>query len=303
MKLIQPIEVAWDRMTGQLFRPFDISRWFLIGFTAWLASFLTGGNSFNYSGSSKDKDFEGLSAKVAGWGPEIWIPLIGGILLVVVVLMLVFFWLGCRGQFMLLDNVVQGRALVRAPWREFRERANSLFKFFVLVQFSWLFAILLLAGLLAAYYWLVPNPGHSWVYFTPYGIGFLLCFLSLVFMAAALFFVRDFGVLWMYRNGGTAWEAARKVQELAAAQPADFFLYLLVRFVMAIVILITGAIAGCLTCCVGFLPYLNSVLTLPLSVFRVWYAVECFAQLGPDCDLRPQPPVTPPELPAFGLPE
>ncbi len=117
-----------------------------------------------------------------------------------------------------------------------------------------------------------------------------------------MFFLREFGVLWMYRHGGTAEAAARKVFQLARNNPADFLCYLLIRFAMSIVFFIVSLLVGCLTCCLGFLPYLRSVTILPLTVFRVWYSIECFAQLGPDCDVRSEnpPPIPLIEPPPIG---
>ena len=51
IEYIQPTASAFERMSTILFRPFDVAKWFILGFTAWLASFLDGdgGMSFNYS--------------------------------------------------------------------------------------------------------------------------------------------------------------------------------------------------------------------------------------------------------------
>src|ERR1700733_6057278 len=44
---------AWERMSIILFRPFDLGKWFVMGFGAFLAGFLSGGNGFNsYNQSS-----------------------------------------------------------------------------------------------------------------------------------------------------------------------------------------------------------------------------------------------------------
>lgn len=54
---IAPTSRAFGRMTTILFRPFDLGKWFVLGFSAWLATLLDGG------GSSSNLDF-------SGFGPE-----------------------------------------------------------------------------------------------------------------------------------------------------------------------------------------------------------------------------------------
>jgi hypothetical protein len=41
-------------------------------------------------------------------------------------------------------------------------------------------------------------------------------------------------------------------------------------------------ILGCLTCCIGFFPYLNAVVTLPLLVFDRCYLIYFLEQFGPE---------------------
>lgn len=290
MKLLDPLGIAWNRMVNQLFRPFEIGSWFLLGFSAFLASFLTGGtNISSWGGNGKD-------TTLPSWEPEVWILLISALVLVVLAVFLILIWLGCRGQFMLLDNVIKGTAEVRLPWREFRERANSLFRLYLLAFAIWILLMLVFGGLAFAYFWFAPRAIDSWVYYLPFALCIGLFFVFAVVLSITVFFARDFGLLWMYRHGGTAWEATLKIWDLAKQYPADFLLYLIMRFLLAIVLLFIALLVGCLTCCIGFLPYLSSVITLPLSVFRVWYTIECFAQLGPDCDVR-LPPSVPPSIP------
>ena len=45
IKFFDPLSNAWSRMTSALFKPFDIGKWFAVGFTAFLAHLLEFGNS------------------------------------------------------------------------------------------------------------------------------------------------------------------------------------------------------------------------------------------------------------------
>lgn len=346
MKLLDSFSLAWDRMVLLLFKPFSIKRWCLIGFSAFLASFITGeGSNMNFpsgGGSSYGDDKKSAAAtinqvwslasethasfsrgqtampmvKTGGtslvaasattwspekWGLEVWLPIIVGAVVIFLAVIVVLMWLGCRGQFMLVDNLVKGTALVKAPWKEFKGPANSFFGFYLVIFGASLVALLGFGGAGFAYYKLVPY-AETWGYWTPAVLGGLVFIAVFVVFGVVMFFIREFGVLWMYKNGGTAWAASRQVLALGGQHPVDFILYLIIRIVIAIATALLGCVAGCLTCCLGFLPYVGSVLLLPLTTFRVWYSVECFAGLGPDCDVRvatppPQPPPSLPEPP------
>jgi len=49
---------AWERMVVILFRPFDLAKWFAIGFSAFLAGLLNGGNGFSsyYNAQNQDRN-------------------------------------------------------------------------------------------------------------------------------------------------------------------------------------------------------------------------------------------------------
>ena len=59
---------------------------------------------------------------------------------------------------------------------------------------------------------------------------------------------------------------------------------------------IASMIVGCVTCCVGFLPYLSTVATLPLAIFWRCYSVYLLQQFGPQYAIIVEPP------PAIGFP-
>ncbi len=303
IRLFDPIGAATEQTGKVLFQPFDIGKWFALGLSAWLASFLTGiggasfngnfGNGFGKSGSSSDA--VNLFSRIE---MSVWIAIIAGIFLVVILLSLLFIWLGARGQFMLLQNVLRNESLVKAPWKRWRREANSLFVVHALVQLAiWLsLAALVIIGLVAYYPDLAGRQMRPFAAYVPLIVGFVVWLGFCIGLGLAMLFLIDFGVVWMYRNGGTAWAALRKVGVLATHNPVDFIVYAVIRIVMTFVFALAALMAGCLTCCLGFIPYLGAVLTLPLSVFRVWYSVECFAQFGSEFDARLGPQNPPAEL-------
>ena len=122
-------------MTGALFRPFDIKKWFVLGFSAFLAELGSRGGSSGFNSSIGDEvNFDNL-----GEGPaELWETIAAHGLLfalgafgcaMVLVVVVALLWVSSRGKFMFLDNVVYNRALIVEPWKRFRKQGNSLFLF------------------------------------------------------------------------------------------------------------------------------------------------------------------------------
>ena len=122
-----------------LFNPFDIGKWFVLGFTAWLATLASGssqgtggtGGTGGTAGALDDPQIvEEAFGEAKDWVMENLEWVVGAgvfIALIVVVVTVVVTWVQSRGKFMLLDNVVNNRALVGQPWKEFRSEGNSLF--------------------------------------------------------------------------------------------------------------------------------------------------------------------------------
>lgn len=286
----KPLSSGWDRMAAMLFRPFDLGKWLILGFTAWLASFLEGGTggSFNSrSGGSKNEMAETVH-KLTEWGLTTWILIVLGVALFVMGLSVLLAWLGARGQFMFLDNVVRNRAEVAAPWKEFRVAGNSLFRLMV-VFYICTFALMVAFVLFALVFcWgdLVAMRMRPWAEYAPVWILLGILIVAWVPLVIVWFFYLEFAVPVMHAGGCGAWAAARRIAGLATESPLDFFVYLVIRVAMGLLFLVVRIIVGCGTCCIGFLPYVSAVFTLPLKVFRLNFTLDCLVQFGPEFDLR-----------------
>src|ERR1700736_3144503 len=143
VSVIAPIEPAIDHARRLLFRPFDLARWFTIGFCAWLA----GLGQMHFTWINRQVPLPGgiQAPDVASWhgANDAWerardevmrnlgwiLPLAVVLVCVIAVLGVLVVWLTSRGEFMFLHCVALGRAEVAVPWRQHAHKAKSLFLF------------------------------------------------------------------------------------------------------------------------------------------------------------------------------
>ncbi len=144
---IEPLSRAISRTKQALFNPMDPKKWFVVGFSAFLAALadvqVSGGvpNTSIRKASNFNLEqvlyFPQRAWEWLGNHPG-WAMLIAFALFLFSVLMIVITWLSARGKFMFLDNVVRGQARIVAPWYEYRKEGNSFFRWnlFWVVIFS-----------------------------------------------------------------------------------------------------------------------------------------------------------------------
>jgi hypothetical protein len=112
IEIFKPFGEAFELMKKILFQPFDLGKWCVIGFAAFLASFSGGARySFNpFSRWSAREDRKAIAESFPDLGSvtqmEWWVIaliVIGG--LIILALALVFMWLGARGRFIFTDFI------------------------------------------------------------------------------------------------------------------------------------------------------------------------------------------------------
>jgi len=292
VSVIDPISPAIERVKTILFRPFDLGKWFVIGFCAWLAYLGKGGGGGgpNFRASGKpDEAFH--TAKEFVLANLHWIvPVAVTVTLVGIILWLVFTWLSSRGRFMFLHCVAENKAEVKVPWAKFQQHANSLFLFRIvlgLIGFAAIGLPLLIAGLLIAIT-IAGNGPHVVSVLGFLVIGLIVFAISIAFILVHKF-TTDFVVPIMFLRTTNCTGGWREFLGLLSANKARFALYILFQIVIAIAI---GAIilaAVCVTCCCAgcilAIPYIGTVLMLPLLVFKRAYPLLYFRQFGPQFDV------------------
>ena len=282
IQIFKPFGEAFELMKKILFQPFDLKKWFVIGFAAWLASLGAGaGGNFNYP--SKRDEVQKVNDAISQIPHPI---LVGGIILLIVlvlVLIVLCAWLRARGGFMFIDCIVKNRGSVAEPWRGFRTEGNSYFLFSLLIGFG----LLIFAGLFSLPLVLPAIKDDNFlrshdVYLISAIAGWILVMI-LVVLAWAL--VTSFMVPIMYRQRCRVVEAFATATRLIATHPGDILLYCLFWIVLALGSAMVGCIATCATCCIVAIPYVGTVILLPVFVLLRSFSLLFLRQFGPDYDV------------------
>ena len=292
ISVIDPIGPAFEKVKVILFKPFDLGKWFVIGFCAWLAYMGRGGFNFNFphrysqSGSQhfhQAKDFfvDNLP----------WVILAGAIMFILmIVICVVIIWLSSRGRFMFLHCVATNKAEVKIPWTKFRKHANSLFVFRIVVGIISFLCFALLVGTIVLFIILAARSRLHII--APAIVGLILLFLIIIPIAIAfallLKFTYDFVVPIMFLRTTGCIAAWREFLTILSANKARFALYILFQIVISMaigaIIFATVIMTCCCAACILSIPYIATVLLLPLLVFKRSYSLCYFRQFGPRFD-------------------
>ncbi|MFI5372044.1 MAG: hypothetical protein ACHQ52_10840 [Candidatus Eisenbacteria bacterium] len=286
---IVPLQLAWSRMVRMLFRPFRIKSWFVLGFAAFLSEYL----SWGYSGSRSSYQRhgaaipqEGLRRVVEFLRNPLAMTVVLWLLLCALAVFILFMWISSRGKFIFLENVVHEQAGIVEPWRRFKRLGNSLFAW--RLGFS-IVCLLLVGGMVLPFFAAIATlvaedafrPAH------------LLVLLPLVAMLVpfgivvgyTLLFLNSFVVPMMYRHDLGALAAWRRFLDLFRQHAGSFVVFGLFAFVLTVVVGAALFAFGMSTCCIGFLllglPYIGSVLLLPVEITARALGPEFLAQFGP----------------------
>ncbi len=312
VSVIDPIDQAVKWTKRILFDEFSLAKWFVLGFCAFLATLGEGGAAnaptqiFRWRERGKTASFSGMDNWVRmHLGAVILIG--AGILLLAVALGLLFTWLNSRGKFMFLDGVVRDREAVAEPWHRFRARGNSLFFFRIVLG---IVSFLVLGGLAVGVVLLIIPAARmhhvGGLSLIAVVLGAALVVVLAFALALVMAVLKDFVVPIMYRRELTTVPAFRVfLSEILPGNVLAFILFYLLKIVLGIAAGILIFVGTCLTCCIAAIPYISSVVFLPVFVFFRCYSVYFLEQFGPEwrffdadrTDGAP-PAAAPPEPPA-----
>jgi hypothetical protein len=326
IRYLQPLAAAYDRMKAALFRKFDLVNWLVVGFSSWIAGWGLGGGSSigsrlptggGSSGVSVPTDVDSFVRQVCGWWADpVWRITIIVIFVLSLALALVILWVTSRGEFVFLDSVLNGRSAIAAPWHAYRAQGNSLFLWrlvFGLCVFVG-FAVIVGTMFFVMAGGVLPHglAGFPWLRFL---VGLGLVWLPLIIASLYIhLFLRHFVTPIMFRDRTTTTEAWRTLRPILSERLGSFLVYGLFLLAVEIGVVIALIPAILLTCCLLgcllALPFIGTVVWLPVSYTVRAFGPEFLAQFGPAYDVWPPPPAPPtptappePPLPPEPAPE
>ncbi len=309
ISVLEPIGAAFEKTQQILFQPFDIGKWFVLGFAAWLATLWErggggGGGGFNYNVNHQSGDIPpevGQQIDQVKDAVVQYLPVIISFSIVILVIVLavsvVMLWLKSRFQFVFLRNVAHNNTEITRPWRQYARQGNSLFWF--KLALGLIGAIITIALIIPVVFIVIGLADSEFAVlaaiFPLILAGLALFCLFLVFAAIGVL-TKDFVVPIMYLQDCTIGEGWKRFWRLARRHKGVFLLFLLAVFVLNIAIAaILGfgmGIACCCFCCISWIflipvagGYFFTVLTLPLWVWRRSFSALFLAQFGPEYDV------------------
>lgn len=313
IRYIEPLSRAVDRSVEICFRPFDLGKWFVLGFACWLARLTQGGGGGGGSVPMPpigDREAEGASS-VPAWieslEPEMFLGgaalflFLGCLAVLLFVILPLLLWISSRGEFIFLDDVVHDKAEIKAPWKQYKTEGNSLF--------LWRLGFIVVA-IAVAVVALVP----MFIYISRVGqempsvpmILLLICPILVLSVGAVYIdlFLRSFVVPIMYKRRLRTNDAWRCFAPVLKARLGSFLLYGLWLLVLMIAVVFAILILILVTCCIAgvllVIPYIGTVLLLPLYVALRALSLEYLAQFGDEFKVFPEP--EPALAPAGGAP-
>ncbi len=300
---IDPIGRAWDRMQVICFRPFNLTRWLMLGFCAWLAYLGEGGfgSGINFpsggggtrrggggtTGSPFPVESENPFDQALYWingHLVLVISIIGAFLTVGLAFYLLLHWLRARGEFMFLDGIATNRQddLISRPWKQFAQQANSFFVYQAAMSLGNIL-VLMLIGMVGL--WIAWPDLRSWVFggraIAAIVTTAIACPIAMITLGVIIACNRMFVVPIMYVRGclfGPAWREFWKV--IVPGHMGSLALLFVMYVLFVIAFSAVALVAMCCTCCIAALPYVSSVVLLPALVFLRCYSICYLEQLG-----------------------
>jgi len=285
IQIFKPFGEAFELMKKILFQPFELKKWFIIGFAAWLANLGVGG-SFNYPYNEREKAHK-LNETIGQIPHPVLITGICVLVVVVLVLVVLLAWLRARGRFMFIGCIAKNHGAIAAPWREFRKEGNSYFLFSLMAAVC----LMLLAALLSAPLVYLAIRGRFYLSLhrdrlEPYVLLIIALWVFVILLVAfAWALIVNFMVPVIYRRRCRAYEAFRAATSLVARHPGEIVLYCLFLIVLAVASVMVGCVVACATCCIAAIPYVGTVILLPVFVLLRSFSLLFLRQFGPEYDV------------------
>jgi hypothetical protein len=324
ISVTDPLDPAIKKTRSILFEPFNATKWFALGFCAWLANLASAGGS-HFSILNYTRGFGGIGTPggnnpgtpnfgtpntnpfndVLNWILSNAVIVVGiavALFILIVALGLLFSWLGSHGQFMFLDGIVKNTGAVKEPWHEFQREGNSLFKFKVIYGLISLFFFIVLAGGCFLLAWSdISSKTFGALSVTAFIVFAVPSFLFLLVALFIGFLLNNFIVPTMYKRRINVLDAFHIVRNTFMPHKATLGLYFLFQIVLGIGIGIAAMMATFCLCCIPAIPFIGTVILLPIFVFLKTYTLYFLEQFGPEWQFFSSPTEVAPHIADGGL--
>jgi hypothetical protein len=305
VSFVEPLSRAVERMRRILLEPFDFVKWLVLGFSAWLAGLASSGGGGGGTYQIYD-DEAGHSREIVSNLDQvlerlvsnfIMLPLVLLLISAILVVVLLVFWVSSRAKFIFLDNVVHNRAEIVEPWKRFKRLGNSLFLWrlgFLVGCIAAALAVMLVFFAPAATMSL--SDALEALSIAAIVMGVIVVMVFSVIAAFVLLLLENFVIPIMYRFDLKATEAWRAFLPWLRSYGGYFVMYGLVVLLVAIPAFLVYWVLCCCTCCIVAIPYIGTVILLPVWVSYRCFGPEFLAQFDSSFDLFSPVPVTPAAL-------
>ena len=121
------------------------------------------------------------------------------------------------------------------------------------------------------------------------GVGFWIGISLTAFISVCLVFVwtlvTQLMVPIMYRQRCRARLAFVQAIDLVSSHPGPILLYVLFLLLLAVAVFMLSCVVTCATCCIAAIPYVGTVILLPISVTLGAFSLLFLRQFGADYDV------------------
>jgi len=311
VRFIEPLQYSWRWAKEELFHPFDLGKWLVLGFAAWLAYMFHGGGA-NYRGNfGMERNADDLKHVTRAAGHVVRsildrffahpvagaLILLGGLLALALVLALL--WVSSRGKFIFLDDVVRNRAEIVEPWKRLGHLGDSLFLWrLAFGAISVLIAAVLVASFVGGAVLFAAGDRLSFVGLILASFGVLVVVVVGIGLVCVALWTENFVVPMMYRFDLGVLEAWHHFLPWLRKYFVHFILFVLWVFLLGLTVAMAVILIGLMTCCIGLilvaLPYVGTVILLPIWVTYRMLGPTFLAQFDPSFSLVPLAPVEQP---------
>jgi hypothetical protein len=208
--------------------------------------------------------------------------LIGLVLVLMLAITVIMTWLKARGSFILMDQLVRNSDQIVNPWNELGELANSYTWCALAVTAIFMMTGTILAGITAAIAWpsiAAQTFGTSAVVAIVFGLLAFPIFFILGMIISII--LQDIVAPAMYARRMTALQVWPDVRaQIIGPHFTTILLFCLLYWGIVFCSAFVISLAGCCTCCCAYLPYVGTVILLPVFVFRRLFGVYFVDQFG-----------------------